>query len=217
MDRRALTLLATAALAAAACAGERGAAPGAPDLPAVQALHPESPAAATLADHLCQRAPALAACAEVAAAIEEEAARAGLDPALVLGVIEVESRWRTGAVSSRQARGLMQLRRRTFEREVRAGRLGRADAHDPLVNVRAGVRYLARLSRAFDDPDLVLVAYNAGPTRLRRLLRLGAVPERLLGYPRRVRREERIWRERLGEEAAGALLAAAAVPAPRAE
>jgi soluble lytic murein transglycosylase-like protein len=216
MARRPLTHLAPLLLLAA-CAGERAAAPGVPDGEATTAaVHQESPPALTLADRVCERAPALPACAEVGTAIEEEAARAGLDPALVLGVIEVESRWRAGAVSSRKARGLMQLRRRTFEREVRAGELGALDAHDPLVNVRAGIRYLARLSRAFDDPELVLVAYNAGPNRLRQLLKRGALPERLLGYPRKVRLEERRWRERLAEPA-GELLAVAGAPAAAAE
>ena len=38
-----------------------------------------------------------------------EASRAGLDPQLILGLIEVESRFRRYAISSTGARGLMQV------------------------------------------------------------------------------------------------------------
>jgi len=44
----------------------------------------------------------------------------------------------------------------------------------------------------FGDPDLALVAYNAGPTRLASYIQaVGEVPDHLWSYARRVRREER--------------------------
>jgi soluble lytic murein transglycosylase-like protein len=135
------------------------------------------------------------------------ARRVGLDPVLVLAIIEVESSWDPDAVSERDARGLMQLRRSALEGEARGGRLPSADPHDPLVNVRAGIRYYARLLRRFRDADLALVAYNAGPNRLSGYLRAEAgLPQRFWDYPLRVRREERRLRQRL---ASPALLVAA--------
>jgi soluble lytic murein transglycosylase len=137
--------------------------------------------------------------AGLAAAILEESAAAGLDPVLVLAMIEVESGWDPGAVSQRGARGLMQLRPATLASEAREGGLQAADPHDPEVNVRAGIRYLARMVRQFGDDDLALVAYNAGPTRLASYVQaVGEVPDHLLGYARRVRREERVLRRALG-------------------
>jgi soluble lytic murein transglycosylase-like protein len=137
--------------------------------------------------------------AGVAAAILEEAAAARLDPVLVMAIIEVESGWDPGAVSQRGARGLMQLRPATLASEAREGGFDAGDPHDPLVNVRAGIRYFARMVRQFGDDDLALVAYNAGPTRLASYVQaVGEVPDHLLAYARRVRREERLLRRAMG-------------------
>jgi hypothetical protein len=77
--------------------------------------------------------------------------------------------------------------------EAARSRLESADPLNPIANVRAGVRYLQRMVTAFHDVELALMAYNAGPSRIRRHLREGGVPERFLAYPRSVTRE----RERL--------------------
>jgi hypothetical protein len=126
--------------------------------------------------------------AHLARTILEEAARAGLGTELVLSVIHVESSFRHRAASPAGALGLMQLRPSTMDAELARTRVRGADPLDPAANVRAGVRYLGRLVRAFDDVDLALVAYNAGPARLRRHLADGQVPERLLRYAQHVRR-----------------------------
>jgi soluble lytic murein transglycosylase-like protein len=164
---------------------------------------------AWLEQAVCERGAELGqACARVAGAVAEEAHLARLDPVLVLAVIEVESGWDPGAVSSRDARGLMQLRTPALEGEAAFGRLASADPHDPMVNVRAGIRYLGRLLHRFQDAELALVAYNAGPNRLATYLRAEeGVPERFWEYPRRVRREERRLRAELAAPAT--LLAAA--------
>jgi len=162
---------------------------------------------------VCDRAAELGRdCGELARTVSEEAGVAGLDPVLVLAIIQVESAWDVEAVSSRDAHGLMQLERPTLADEFAAGGLASRDARDPLVNVRAGIRYYARMLERFRDPELAMVAYNAGPNRLAGYLRAEAgVPERLWEYPRRVRREERRLRARL---AAPPDMVAAADPAP---
>jgi soluble lytic murein transglycosylase-like protein len=150
----------------------------------------------------------------IARAILEESARAGLDPLLVVALIHVESSFDPGAVSPVGAAGLMQLRPSTMREVVARARLPSADPHDPVANVRAGVRYLAALHAAFDDAALALMAYNAGPGRIRRYLRAGGVPERFWAYPRSVALEMRGLGARLLP--AGAPLAANdGAPAPR--
>jgi soluble lytic murein transglycosylase-like protein len=129
----------------------------------------------------------------VARTILEEAARAAMDPLLVLAVIQIESGFDPRAVSPVGAAGLMQLLGPTMREELARWRLGAADPFDPVANVRAGVRYLDRMLDSFDDLELALMAYNAGPGRIRRHLRDGGVPERFLSYPRGVTRA----RERL--------------------
>lgn len=129
----------------------------------------------------------------LAAAISSEASEAGLDPLFVLALIEVESGFDADAVSHRGARGLMQLRPATFRREVERHGLEAGGPEDPVVNVRAGIRYYARLLRDFRmNHELALMAYNAGPQRISKLRREdGGIPERFRAYPRRVHAELR--------------------------
>lgn len=106
----------------------------------------------------------------VAQAIAEESQAAGLDPLLVVALIEVESEFQQNATSVVGARGLMQLRPTTLtwvaQREgVKLSRLELEG--DPSLNVRLGVRYLKYLKDMFRGRlDLALMAYNAGPNRL---------------------------------------------------
>jgi soluble lytic murein transglycosylase-like protein len=96
----------------------------------------------------------------------------------------------------------MQLRKVAQAGEERDAGLAPGDVHDPVHNVRMGIRYLARMVDLFGDEDLGLIAYNAGPTRLSSYLQaVGEVPDSMWSYVRRVRREERkIRREMLRAE-----------------
>jgi len=85
------------------------------------------------------------------------ARRHGIDPALVLAVVGVESGFRPEAVSPKGAQGLMQLMPGT-SRE-----LGVADPLDPEQNLDGGVRHLGALLTLYDgDLTRALAAYNAG-------------------------------------------------------
>jgi soluble lytic murein transglycosylase-like protein len=85
------------------------------------------------------------------------ARRHGLDPALVLAVVGVESAFRPEAVSPRGAQGLMQLMPRTAES------LGVDDALDPAQNLDGGTRHLGSLLALYGgDVERALAAYNAG-------------------------------------------------------
>jgi len=89
--------------------------------------------------------------------ITAAARQAGLDPALVHALIQVESAYRADAVSEKGARGLMQLMPDT------ARRFGVADAAEARPNLLAGTRYLRYLLDRYDQrTDLALAAYNAG-------------------------------------------------------
>ncbi len=97
------------------------------------------------------------------------ARRYNLDPALVMAVIQTESSFNPRAVSHKGAQGLMQIV------PVTATHLGLKNPMDPEANLRAGIRYLAQLKKAFKgDLVMVLAAYNAGPTKV---AALGAVPD----------------------------------------
>lgn len=99
--------------------------------------------------------------------IIDKAARAhGLDPRLIEAVIAVESGFRASAVSSKGARGPMQLMPAT------AADYGLRDAramHDPERNIDAGARHLkSLLARYGGNVVLALAAYNAGPRTVQR-------------------------------------------------
>ena len=119
--------------------------------------------------------------------VRDNAQRFDLDPVMLLAVIHVESRFDPGAVSSKGAMGLMQIRP-TTAREV-AGSLGielTADEQlfDPELNILLGSCYLRYLVDRFDDHHIALSAYNAGPTRVAAQWRqTGDVPQ---AYPARV-------------------------------
>jgi len=114
--------------------------------------------------------------------IWETSRRWGVNPSLVAAVAKVESRFNTRAVSSRGARGLMQLMPATGKR------LGvqPAELFDPEKNLDAGARYLRELADRFgDDLSLVLAAYNAGEAAV---AQYGGVPpyRETLAYLQRV-------------------------------
>ncbi|WMM23586.1 lytic transglycosylase domain-containing protein [Tissierella sp. MB52-C2] len=89
-----------------------------------------------------------------------------LDPYLVASIINVESKYDKNAVSSKEAKGLMQIAPQTgqWASEV----LGIENYNekmlfDPEINIRIGTWYLNNLFTEFNQNlDLVLAAYNAG-------------------------------------------------------
>lgn len=64
---------------------------------------------AEMSQRLARRIPDETARSELLRAVHYEATRAGLDPQLVLGLVQVESGFRTYAISEASARGLMQV------------------------------------------------------------------------------------------------------------
>ncbi len=123
----------------------------------------------------------------LARTLVSEARAHGFEPALVLGLIQVESTFRPDAVSSAGAVGLMQIRPATgryLAKQMRMPWAGRETLLDPEANVRLGIAYLAELRDGFGNLGAALAAYNWGPSRIRsRLTRGAGLPQ---GYARRV-------------------------------
>jgi len=116
--------------------------------------------------------------AEAARIAEQE----GIDPDLFLRLVQQESSFRPSAVSPAGAIGLAQLMPGT------ARDLG-VDPSDPIQNLTGGARYLRQQMDTFQDPQLALAAYNAGPGNVRKY---GGIPpfqetqnyvSRVLGTP----------------------------------
>ena len=102
--------------------------------------------------------------------IDAQARRYNLDPYLVMGLVRQESGFYPRALSTANARGLMQLLPQTAARSNRRARVLAAERrlYDPTYNVQAGCTFLAELLREFDNkPALAVAAYNAGDFRVR--------------------------------------------------
>jgi Transglycosylase SLT domain len=114
--------------------------------------------------------------------IYASARRHAVNPALVAAVVAAESAFQPAVVSSKGARGLMQLMPATARRFG----VGERELFDPARNLEAGVVYLRwLLERYGSDLRLALAAYNAGEGTVDRFG--GAPPYReTRGYVRRV-------------------------------
>jgi soluble lytic murein transglycosylase len=106
------------------------------------------------------------------AEIEAEAARRGVDPYLVAGLVRQESMFNATAVSPAGAVGLMQVMPatgRSLARQVGVSNFSVNHLRDPDINIRIGMLFMAQLLQQYNGrlPDL-LAAYNAGSGRLAR-------------------------------------------------
>lgn len=89
------------------------------------------------------------------------ARRHGVDPALIVALVQVESRFRSDAISPKGAFGLMQLMPLT------AREYGVTAKSDDATQVDAGVRHLKQLLELHNgNTALALAAYNAGGGRV---------------------------------------------------
>lgn len=106
--------------------------------------------------------------------LKENAVRTNIPLDLLSALVHQESRGNTRALSSKGARGLMQLMPDTARGEgLRVGG-GIDDRLDVEKNIRAGADYLRKMIDQFNgDLKLALAAYNAGPGAV---LRYGGIP-----------------------------------------
>jgi soluble lytic murein transglycosylase-like protein len=111
--------------------------------------------------------------------ILNESSSYGLDPMLVLAVIDVESKFQYEAISPGGARGIMQILPyvgRSLLQEIgwhnaSTSRPFRPDfLDDPVLNIKLGVYYLQDLRKNFGNLSHALTAYNLGPTETKNRL-----------------------------------------------
>jgi soluble lytic murein transglycosylase-like protein len=102
------------------------------------------------------------------ALVNQAAARYGLDPAVLHGLIQQESGFDPNSTSSAGAEGLTQLMPST------AASLGVTNPLDPGQSIDGGARYLSQMMAQFGgNVSNALAAYNAGPGAVQRY---GGIP-----------------------------------------
>lgn len=119
-----------------------------------------------------------------------ESQKADFDPLLIASIIAAESSFRPKVVSPCAARGLMQITDCVSEI------MKISNPFDIRQNIYAGTRYLKDLSQQFKQFELILAAYNAGPTRVARLGRVPRITE-TINYIKRVTKFYQNIREQL--------------------
>lgn len=92
--------------------------------------------------------------------ISTHARKTGLSYPLLMAIIKSESNFNPQAVSSKGAKGLMQLMPDTWRQ------FGVTDPFNAEQNIRAGSAYFREMYDRFQDLTLALAAYNAGPSRV---------------------------------------------------
>lgn len=107
---------------------------------------------------VCKRAYRL----EYGSSVYAASAEYGVDASVIFSVIKIESGFNRNAVSSKGAKGLMQLTDSTSAYVAKILRVQEYDVFDPNVNIKFGTFYLSYLIRRFNSVRTAICAYNAG-------------------------------------------------------
>ncbi len=92
----------------------------------------------------------------------EFSAEYDLPPALIFAIIKVESNFNKNAISSADAKGLMQITDKTGDYIANFLSVKNFDLFDAKTNIRFGCFYIKYLINRFNLLDTAICAYNAG-------------------------------------------------------
>lgn len=90
-----------------------------------------------------------------------------VEPEIIASVINAESSFNENATSSKGAIGLMQVMPTTAKELAKELKLSTENFYDPEINITLGTFYLSKLFSYFNDLNLVICAYNAGPNKVK--------------------------------------------------
>jgi len=112
---------------------------------------------------------------ELANVISDECDRYDYDPMFLMALIMTESSFKRGQVSSKGARGLMQIRPfvgQSLADKIGADWEGSKSLFHPDLNIRLGSLHLFEMILKFKDVHKAIISYNFGETALRSRMRL---------------------------------------------
>lgn len=124
---------------------------------------------------------------EIVAVVLRESEKKGIDPAIMLELINTESRFNPQAVSRDGARGLCQIKpitARSLSKELGISYDGGA-LYDVDYNINLGTYYLAKMLEMHEhDYHKALTAYNRGPAGMKAFIKRTGTPAS--NYSRRI-------------------------------
>lgn len=130
-----------------------------------QVEEPEEPAAPAAPERTYYDVPLTESLQDI---IIDISAERGVDPALVLAVIEKESGYDPAAAGDNgKSQGLMQIWRSAHEKRME--KLGAVNLYDPYDNIIVGIDILAEKLAKYEDVEKALIAYNAGDAGAKKL------------------------------------------------
>lgn len=108
----------------------------------------------------------------ISQSVYEESKHHEIDYRLVLALMKIESNFKHDAVSSKGARGLLQVKpsvARYIADDIGVEWAGHTTLDKPDSNIKIGIHFFSTLLKDFKDVNVALKAYNMGPTRVRSL------------------------------------------------
>jgi soluble lytic murein transglycosylase len=115
----------------------------------------------------------------IANSVYEESQKYSIDYRLILAVMKVESNFKNEAISRKGARGLLQVKpslARYIAKDTGMQVEGVTSLHEPEKNIQIGVNYLSKLIDMFENLTSALHAYNAGPSKVKKIGALNTAP-----------------------------------------
>ncbi|MCX5804936.1 MAG: lytic transglycosylase domain-containing protein [Proteobacteria bacterium] len=129
---------------------------------------------------------------DVATMIYKESGQNNLDYRLILAIMKIESNFKHKAVSSKGARGLLQVKpshAKFIARDMGIAWHGAKTLDEPDKNIKIGIHFFSELMEDFENINMALHAYNMGPTRLKEIMSEKSKQEK--GFSKLVLREYR--------------------------
>jgi soluble lytic murein transglycosylase len=117
----------------------------------------------------------------IANSVYEESQKYAIDYRLVLAVMKVESNFKNEAISSKGARGLLQVKPSLAKHiakdsSMELEEITSLSLHEPEKNIKIGVNYLSKLIDMFENLTSALHAYNVGPSKVKKVGALNTAP-----------------------------------------
>lgn len=96
--------------------------------------------------------------------VNKYAQKYNVDENLIYALIKAESNYKVDAVSSQNAKGLMQLMYSTAEEVAKKVliELTEENIFEPDININIGTKYISTLLEKYQNLEVALAAYNAG-------------------------------------------------------